>query len=60
MPEITSDSSRMLTEKVHIALAQRRLVEHDLEELAMRHRRRPDHAHDVVGLAEQQRVEGVA
>ena len=40
-------------------LLQRQLVEHDFEKFAMRHRRRAHHAHDVVGLAEQQRVEGV-
>ena len=40
-------------------LAQRRFVENDLEKLAVRHRRRPDHAHHVVGHAEQQRAEGI-
>ena len=39
-------------------VAQRRFVENDFEELAA-HRRRPDHPHDVAGLAEQQRVEGI-
>ena len=38
-------------------LAQRLLVEHDLDELAA-HRRRADHAHDV-GVVAEQRVEGV-
>ena len=47
----------MLTEKAQHRLAQRRFVENDFEELACRHRRRPDHAHDVVRLAEQQRIE---
>ena len=39
-------------------LAQRHLVEHDLEKLAA-HRRRPHHAHDVIRLAGDQGVEGV-
>ena len=38
-------------------MAQRRFVHHDLEEVAA-HRRRPDHAHDVL-VGAKQRVEGI-
>ena len=51
MPEIASDSSRMFTEKRQHRLAQRRFVEHDFEEFALRHRRRPDHPDHVARLA---------
>ena len=49
MPEISSDSSRMLVEK--------RLVQHDLDEVAAA-RRRADHA-DRVGVVAEERVERV-
>ena len=47
-----SDSSRMLIGEAQHRLAQRRLVEHDLDELAA-HRRRSDHPHHVAVDAEQ-------
>ena len=57
MPEISSDSSRMLREKASILSRSGFFVDDDLDELAA-HRGGADHLDDVV-VAADQRVEGV-